>query len=373
MPTRDSIERYLAYLKDEQNAAALYRALAEVEKDPHLAEVYRRLAETEEGHAGAWAERLEEAGVTALAARTSWQTRVLGWLAERCRPGFVLPTLVSVEQRASRDYARQPEAKDLVADQRSHAFLFGQINQSAGSLAGAEVAQLEGRHRAAGGNALRAAVLGASDGLLSNFNLVMGVAGASLSAKSILLTGIAGLLAGAISMALGEWISVQSSRELYQKQLSTEEEEIAAAPEAEAEELALIYQARGMEEASARSLAGQIMKDCENALETLAREELGIDPKELGGSAWEAAFTSFALFAAGAVVPVIPYVFMKGVPALATSAALSAAALFVVGAAITLFTGRPVLRSGLRQVLFGLAAATFTFLVGRLIGASLAG
>jgi VIT1/CCC1 family predicted Fe2+/Mn2+ transporter len=201
----------------------------------------------------------------------------------------------------------------------------------------------------------------------------MGVAGAGVGTREILLTGISGLLAGALSMALGEWISVQSSRELYEKQIRTEAEEIDSAPEEEAEELALIYQSRGMDEESAHLFAARIMSDRENAVATLAREELGIDPEDLGGSAWEAAITSFLLFAAGAVIPVIPYLFMNGTTALIASASASAAGLFLIGCAITLFTGRSVLYSGARQLLFGLAAAGATFLIGRLAGTFLAG
>jgi VIT1/CCC1 family predicted Fe2+/Mn2+ transporter len=235
------------------------------------------------------------------------------------------------------------------------------------------VARIEGRHRTAGGNALRAAVLGASDGLVSNFNLVMGVAGAALAGKTILLTGMAGLLAGAISMALGEWISVQSSRELYEEQIEREKEEIASDPEEEVEELVLIYRARGLAEPEARALAERLMSDPDTALQTLARDELGVDPEDLGGSAWEAAITSFLLFAVGAILPVLPYFFLSGTPALALSAGLSTAGLFVIGAAITLFTGRSVLYSGTRQILFGLVAAAVTFGVGKLIGVTIAG
>jgi VIT1/CCC1 family predicted Fe2+/Mn2+ transporter len=172
---------------------------------------------------------------------------------------------------------------------------------------------------------------------------------------------------------LGEWISVQSSRELYEKQIRIEKEEIASSPEEEVEELALIYQARGLEEAPARELAKQIMSNRETALETLSREELGIDPEELGGSAWEAAITSFVLFAVGAIIPVFPYMFTSGMTAVGLSALFSAAGLFVIGAAITLFTGRPVWQAGLRQVVFGLAAAAVTFLIGKLIGVNVAG
>ncbi len=368
------IKRYLANMNDELNGVALYQALADGEANPKIAEVYRRLAATEQHHADAWAKRIQAAGGTVPPFHLAWRTRVLVWLARRLGAQFVLPSISSLEESDSKDYATQAEAAEMSADEQSHARLLQQISRTGqGGMEGSALAQIEGRHRSAGGNALRAAVLGANDGLVSNLSLVMGVAGAELANHAILLTGLAGLLAGAISMALGEWISVQSSRELYEKQIKTEKEEIETAPEEEAEELALIYQARGIEETQARALATSIMKNRETALGTLAREELGINPEELGGSAWEAAITSFVLFAAGAILPVIGFVFLSGTTAVIASAALSAVGLFVIGASITLFTGRPVLSSGTRQVIFGLAAATVTFLIGRLVGVTVGG
>jgi len=201
----------------------------------------------------------------------------------------------------------------------------------------------------------------------------MGVAGAELNNTAILITGVAGLLAGAISMALGEWLSVQSSRELYKHQISIEEAELASAPEEEAEELALIYEARGLPKDEAQRMAQHIISDPTSALETLAREELSVNPAELGGSAWEAALTSFFLFAIGAIIPVIAFTFLTGLTAVVLSMILSAIGLFIVGAGITLFTGRNVFYSGTRQVLFGLVAAMITFGIGRLIGINLAG
>jgi VIT1/CCC1 family predicted Fe2+/Mn2+ transporter len=240
-------------------------------------------------------------------------------------------------------------------------------------MEGGALAQLEGRHRAGGGNALRAAVLGANDGLVSNLSLIMGVAGAELNNSAILITGLAGLLAGAISMALGEWLSVQSSRELYKHQIGIEKAELIAAPEEEAEELALIYEARGLPKEEAQQMAQHIISDPDSALEALAREELNVDPSELGGSAWEAALTSFFLFSIGAIIPVIAFTFLTGITAVVVSMLFSAVGLFVVGAGITLFTGRNVIYSGARQVLFGLTAAIITFGIGRLIGGNLAG
>lgn len=372
--TPPPLSQYRANLNDELNNAAIYEALAHLEKNPRLAEVYRRLAATERSHAETWVARLRDAGLSVPAFAPSWRTRTLIWLAHRFGVEAILPTLASTEDMATHTYAADSEVQRLAATEQSHARLLRSISQTArGGLEGGALAQLEGRHRTAGGNALRAAVLGANDGLVSNLSLVMGVAGAELAGGAILVTGFAGLLAGAISMALGEWISVQSSRELCEKQLRTERAEIETNPEEEIEELVLIYQARGLSEANARELALRLMADRTGALETLAREELNIDPSELGGSAWEAAVASFVLFALGAIIPVIPFFVLSGLNAVIVSALFSIVGLFIIGAAITLFTGRSVWWSGMRQVLFGLAAAAVTYGIGRLIGVSVAG
>ena len=209
--------------------------------------------------------------------------------------------------------------------------------------------------------------------MISNASLVLGVAGAELAGRSILITGLAGLLAGSLSMALGEWLSVQSARELFQRQIGLEREELLAAPEEEAEELAIIYQAKGLSPEQAREIGQRLVQDPQAALDTLAREELGIDPAELGGSAWVAAVTSFLLFSAGAIIPVFPYFLTDGLTAVVASVALSVTGLFAIGAAITVITGRNALVSGLRQVLFGVTAAAITFGVGRLFGVTLGG
>ncbi len=369
-----STKQYLEFLVDERNSAALYHALSEVEKNPKIAEVYRRLATTEEAHAATWAEKLKAANAPVPPVKLDWRTRALIWAARRFGPNVVLSSMSAMENRGTHSYLQQGASGEMAAQEKSHAMLLNAISQTTRSgMEGSALAQLEGRHRTAGGNALRAAVLGANDGLVSNFSLIMGVAGAEVANSTIVLTGIAGLLAGAISMALGEWVSVQSSRELYQKQIKTEREEIASNPAEETEELALIYQARGLQENAARQLAQQMMVSEDSALEALSRDELGIDPEELGGSAWEAAITSFLLFAVGAIIPLFPYFFLSGGTAIVVSAVCGAIGLFAIGAVITLFTGRSVLSSGTRQMLFGLAAAAVTFLIGRLIGVSVSG
>jgi VIT1/CCC1 family predicted Fe2+/Mn2+ transporter len=307
--------------------------------------------------------------------KPSRRTRLLAWLARKMGPGVVLQSLQTAEQNGSHGYYGQEGADGMAGDERSHSRVLYQVSRTVlrGGLDGGALAQLEGRHRSTGGNALRAAVMGANDGLVSNLSLVMGVAGATLEPKTILITGLAGLLAGACSMALGEWLSVQSSREMFSNQLEIEKMEIEAAPQEEAEELALIYEARGLNKDQAKMLANQIVENDEHALDTLAREELGIDPKELGGSAWEAAITSFILFAIEAIIPVIPYTFMNGTSAFVFSILFSIVGLFGLGTAITLFTGKRILYSGGRMVIFGLLAAAVTFGIGRLIGVSMGG
>lgn len=368
------VERYLNNRQKEIDGAALYHVLAQTEAQPQMKEIYTRLAASEEKHAALWEKKLGELKANIPPRTPSWRAKVMIWLSKRFGPQFVLPTITGNENADSQAYDGQPEEEALLfaKDEKSHARLLSMASKSSAGLPGASVAQLEGRHRASGGNALRAAVLGANDGLVSILSLVMGVAGATNSNSDVLIAGLAGLLAGAGSMALGEWLSVQSSRELYENQIKIEAEEIAESPEEELEELALIYQSKGLPEERARELASHMMADKGSILDTLAREELGIDPEELGGSAYEAAFTSFILFAVGAIFPIFPFFFWTGATAIYLSLAISGVGLFIIGAAITLMTGRGVMFSGMRQVLVGLAAAALTFGVGKLIGVSLA-
>lgn len=375
MATEADIARYKANLQDERDSSMLYNTLAETEKDSHLAEIYRRLAAIEDKHAANWKDLLRQSGQAVPIYRPGWRIRTLAFLARRLGASSILPMVSSMEANATHTYDRQPDAQALgmPAEERSHARVFGYLRAATrGGIAGSTLAQLEGRHRnTGGGNALRAAVLGASDGLTSNMSLVMGVAGADLSGHAILLTGIAGLLAGALSMAIGEWLSVQSARELYAHQIDVERAELQDVPQEEREELTLIYQAKGLQESEAQRLADRLLADKDTALDTLAREELGIDPGELGGSAWQAAITSFLLFAAGAIIPAAPFAFGGGPTIVAISLALSAVGLFLIGAGITLTTGAPLLKAGSRQVLFGLAAAAITFGLGKLVGGRL--
>ena len=372
MARPDDIARFRENRQSEVDGAAIYRAMAANEPDPHLAKVYGRLADVEERHAGVWEDKLRKAGAKVPAHKTSLRARLLMTLAYHFGAGFLLPTITNVEYVNRHVYDGQPEATTgMRGQERSHARVLRMIGGPTG-MAGATVGRLEGRHRAVGGNALRAAVLGANDGLVSNLSLVMGVAGASLAERTVLVTGLAGLLAGACSMAMGEWVSVQSSREAYEKQIGVEEAEIAAIPDEEKEELALIYMAKGLPEDEANQVAARIMSDDKTALEAMTREELGIDPEQLGGSPWAAAVSSFVLFSLGAIVPVAPYAFLHGRAATVGALVASGLGLLVIGVAITLFTGRGVAYTGIRQLVFGLGAAGVTFAIGRAIGVSIA-
>jgi VIT1/CCC1 family predicted Fe2+/Mn2+ transporter len=375
MTSTDDVQRYRANLQGEVDSAAVYSALADVEPEPNLAAVYRKLASVESAHAQFWRDHLGRQGVHGVTITPSFRARAMAWLARRFGASFILPTIEAAEARDVDAYDNQPEAVagGLPTAERSHAKVIEAAASTGRGLVGPNIATLEGRHRGAGGNSLRAAVLGANDGLVSNLSLVMGVAGAATSAHTILLTGIAGLVAGSCSMAMGEWLSVNSARELNQRQIETEKAELEQSPEEEKEELVLIYQAKGLPEAEAKALAERLLGDKATALDTLVREELGIDPESLGGSAWAAAAASFCLFAFGAIFPVAPYIFLDGWPALIASLALSGVVLAGIGAGTSLFTGRGLAFSAGRQIAIGYVAAAVTFGIGRLMGATLGG
>jgi VIT1/CCC1 family predicted Fe2+/Mn2+ transporter len=364
------IKRFHANRQDEVDSASQYHAMAATEPDPDVVKIYRELAAIEEKHAAFWEDQLRKAGVEPGPRRPSWRARALAFAARRLGARSVLPTIAQKEMSDRDAYAGQSETAHtrMPAQERSHARVLASLARRRRGAPGSELARIEGRHRNVGGNALRAAVLGANDGLCSNLSLVMGVAGATTQSNVILVTGCAGLLAGACSMALGEWISVQSAKELAERELRTEAAELAAAPEEEREELELIYQAKGIAKDEARKMSEAVIADQGAALDILAREELGLDPDDLGGSPWTAAGTSFVLFAIGAIIPLVAFLVTSGVTAIAISVGMSALALFGIGAAITIFTGRGAIRSGMRQLVLGLAAAVLTFGVGHLLG-----
>jgi VIT1/CCC1 family predicted Fe2+/Mn2+ transporter len=225
-------------------------------------------------------------------------------------------------------------------------------------------------HRSGGqSGTFRAAVFGINDGLVSNLSLVMGVVGAGTDSRFVLLAGVAGLLAGAFSMAAGEYVSMRAQRDLFEHQISIERRELAEDPQGELRELELIYRSKGLPDDAAEQLASHMMSDPGVALDTHAREELGLDLNELG-SPWGAALSSFVAFIVGAIVPVLPYVLLPGPNAFAMSLVLSGLALLGVGAMVSRFTGQSLWISAVRMLLIGSFAAGITYLVGRVVGVS---
>ena len=368
--TGTDAQRYRRYLNEEVDGLYIYQQLAEIEQEPQLKDVYHRLAETETRHLQLWQKQLQLAGADDSTGRPSRRARFLMWVARKGGVDLVLPVIKAFENDATDMYAGDliAEAEKLPEDEAAHARIFAALSRQRSGVQGSVIGRIENRHRAlGGGNALRAAVLGANDGLVSNLALVAGFAGAAPGQGAIILAGVAGLLAGASSMALGEWISVTSSREAAEAQIAQEREELRLDPAAEEEELALIYQAKGLPRPEAERLAHLIISDSERALSTLAREELGIVPEELG-SPMVAALVSFVLFSMGAIIPVIPFFFGGSFLAIGLSALFSSIGLFVVGAGITLLTGRNMVYGGVRQLVLGLLAAVGTYAIGAAIG-----
>jgi VIT1/CCC1 family predicted Fe2+/Mn2+ transporter len=348
--------------RNELDSADLYTYLAARERDSGRAEVLLRMAEGEKHHAAVMERGLQQLGLPVPRHRLSFKTRAMKLLTRLFGPSVVYPILQGTEISGTTDYAAQSAATAaLASEERAHARVLSELSRRA-------AAQERWHHSGAGG-ALRAAIFGVNDGLVSNLSLVMGFAGAQADAKFVLLAGLAGLLAGASSMAAGEYVSMRSQRELFERQIDLEKAELAVVPGEEQEELTLIYQAKGLPRAEAELVVGRIMENETVALETLVREELGLDPQKLG-SPWAAAIGSFLAFAAGAILPVLPYFTGADWPQVIVSCLIAGGALFAVGAGVSLFTGRNAVMSGLRQLAIGAAAATITFAIGRVIGIS---
>jgi len=347
----------------------IYRAIAASEAAPEHRALFAQLAEQAEKQAEIWARTIREAGQPAPAPADfapGGRARLVVALVRRFGARRLRAVLAAMKVRGMSIYGSSVLGHPLHRP----------------------VSEIGKRHRSAAGSNLRALVFGANDGLVSNASLILGVAGATGGgaaaaaagdSRAVVISGLAGLLAGAFSMAAGEYVSVRSQREMFEQQIEAERAELDQYPQAEAEELSLIYQARGMSADDANRMATSIVADPAYALDTLAREELGLDPGALG-SPFGAALSSFISFAIGAVIPLAPFLVMRraavsdaaaagpGSAMLQVSVGLTAVALFGIGAATSLFTGRSALRGGIRMLLIGGAAAATTFLIGRWLG-----
>ncbi len=364
------IARYLKNYFVEMDGITLYRSLAAADKDEKRAVIFEKMARAEERHALRWVRLIQSAGGTVPSYRRSARVRLLGFVARHFGTRKVLPIISALEARDEAGYLMQPEAAGLPAQERAHSRALREMSDAVPGQDG--IMGREAWHRMSRAGSLRAAVFGVNDGLVSNFSLVMGFAGADAKPEYLLLAGIAGLLAGSFSMAAGEYVSMRAQRELFEQQIAMEKQELEISPKEEEEELALIYQAKGIPEDEAHALASRIVANPRTAIDTLAREELGLDPSELG-SPRVAAVSSFIAFVVGALVPVLPYLFTSGRGAWIASALLSCLALFAVGALLSIFTARGPFISGMRMLGIGLLASAITYSVGWLLGVSVAG
>lgn len=340
----------IAEWNEERRSAWLYGQVAVAERDARRRRMFEDLREAALRQAGHWEQRAREQGATLPEPwRPDPRSRLVARLVRLLGPRACRPLLAALKVRGLSVYGpkAQPTAEGHVMPRSLDEF-------------GA-------RHRARGGGNLRAAVFGVNDGLVSNASLILGFAGANVEPRTLVLSGVAGLLAGAFSMAAGEYVSVRSQRELYEYQIGLERKELDEYPDEEAEELALIYSARNVPLEEARRLVKHLMSDREIALDVLAREELGLDPDGLG-SPWGAGLWSFLSFALGAALPLVSLFLAEGPTAVLATAIVTAAALFGVGASLTLFTGRNALLSGLRMLTIGAAAGLATWSLGRLLG-----
>jgi VIT1/CCC1 family predicted Fe2+/Mn2+ transporter len=334
---------------EEQRSAFLYRVCADAENGTVRAELFRRLAGEAEAQAAIWRAQLTSRGHPPPGPFVpDARTRLVAGLVQWLGPRRLKNVLAAMKVRGMVVYGAT-----LSAD--------GHAVPPAGAV-------FERRHRGLGGGGnLRAAVFGVNDGLVSNASLILGVAGATSDLKVVVLSGVAGMAAGAFAMAAGEYVSIQSQRELYEYQIALERDELKQYPEAEAQELALIYAAKGLPPKQADRLAKRLVADPQSALDTLAREELGLNPGEIGSPVGAAA-SSLGAFAAGALVPLAPYLAGGGANALGWSVGLTAAGLFSVGATLSLFTGRHAVYSGARMLALGGLAGGVTYALGRLLG-----
>jgi len=362
MPTDPGVKEWLEHWQDEVDAAYLYRVLVAAEGDEKRRDIYRRLAAVEDKHAAVWAKILADGGHAGPTPRPSARARALAWTARRFGPGVLSNLLLREEGREVKGYlamhrrnADGPARDAALVLARESAEHAERLNALAGRAG-------EPWHQAGAGGFLRNVVYGFNDGLTANFGLVAGVLGAAVAPHVVLVSGIAGMAADALSMGSSGYLAAKSEREVYEHEIAMEAAEIELMPEVEAEELALVYESRGIEAATARRLAAEVIADPERALAEKMRVELNI-PENAASPLREAWVTGVAT-AVGAFIPVAPFLFWTGPAAVWTSFAIAMLSHFAVGAARSVFTGRGILRSGIDMFLVGLGVAAVGYVVG---------
>lgn len=372
---QDELSRLQDYWRDEMEAALTYEQLAEATTDPQARRLLLEMRDAEHRHATRWEARIRELGGELPPPPSGRRARWLGLLMRLGGRERVFRQLEAVERGAVAGYGLDLVdlesariAAEAQADERSHAATLRALSRPE-PLGLETILSRESWHKG-GGGAMRELIFGVNDGLVSTLSLVSGVAGANPGRGVVLLAGVAGLLAGAISMAAGAYISTKSEKEVYEAEIAREREELELEPEEEKEELRILYQLKGFSQEEAARLVERLSKDHELMLEGLVRDELSLMPESFPNP-WKAGVFSGTAFIAGAFIPLIAYFFLDGLKAVLASAGLSIIALFVIGVLKTLFTGLSWLRSGLEMVGIGLFATAITYLIGNWFGVQL--
>lgn len=363
--------------KDEMEAALLYRQMAEEEQNDDRRQILQELALTEERHANVWSEELNKRGVKVERHNLTLRAKIYLWLMKRLSSSSMLQIFENVEKQAASGYSEASKATmdstlkkqilDAALTERGHSRILATMDGGPGNGA-QDVLQVERWHR--GGSSIKEIIFGMNDGLLSTFSLVTGVAGATANNQMVLLSGIAGGVAGAISMTAGAYVATKAETEVLQKHLETEKLELSIMHDQEETELSLMYRLKGMSRDNAKDLAHALLKDQTTALEAMGIEELGVSSKELP-NARKAGLASGLSFMIGAVVPVFPYLVLSSLGALVLSISLSLGCFFLMGVARALVTARSSWRSGLEMLFIGTAAAVITYMIGLLVGVEL--
>ena len=370
MVNKKTFKKYKAYLNDELEAASIYNILAKSYINPDKASIFIKLAESEIRHASHWAKLIGLESSKLNYNKNTIRTIYVKLVCRLFGPDKILPWLARIESAGVRVYDNDPEAKFLSSEERNHAKT---ILQMASTISPKSHQSNESTIKSVAQGNVRAAILGINDGLISNFCLIMGFAGGATATGNpeyILLAGFAGLLAGSLSMGAGEYVSVKAQVDLYEYQISKETEELILWPEEELEELKLIYMAKGLSEDLATETAQSIIDNPESAINTMVREELGLNPDDLG-SPITASITSILSFTMGAIVPIIPFMLTSGNLALILTSLLSIFSLMIIGGITALNTGVNLLKGSMRMLFFGSAAALITYISGTLIGVGL--
>src|SRR5881392_1049372 len=364
MPRAD-VKEWLHHWQDEADAAFIYLALAGQETDPHRKDIYIKLAGVEERHVQVWSQLLAENGYKVAHAKPSFNARLRAWFGRRFGTNYLLPLLLREEGDEVKGYLSLHRESSQADAQEVSLQLAKESAAHAGTLADLAGKGAEPWHKTGSGGFLRNVVYGFNDGLTANFGLVAGVIGAAVQPHVIMISGVAGMIADALSMGSSGYLAAKSEQEVYEHEIAMEKEEIRLMPEVEEEELALLYEAKGVDPRTARRMAAEVMVDPERALGEQVREELKIGVAH--ATPLKEGWITGAATAVGALIPVAPFLLLSGRSAAWTAFTIAMLSHFAVGGARSFFTGRGVIRSGIDMFVVGLGVAGVGYVVGDIV------